>query len=142
MLHTLIVPYLLLSLTLSPNLTIHAEKVEKGAETPREGALLSPSSWLLLRSYFGEGERCAAAVEVCASNCEEQLALIMATCGDREKGPEDQLLIQALNVELHQTRENLEAARASRERWKWIAVGVSSVALTAGGAAWLYSRAP
>ena len=140
MLSSLIGPYLLLSLTLSPNLTIHAEKVEKGAETPREGALLSPSSWLLLRSYFGKGERCAAAVEVCVSNCEEQLSLIMASCGDDRGAPDDQLLIQALNVELHQAREALETSRASRERWKWIALGVSSVALSAGGAVWLYSR--
>ena len=141
MLHTLITPYLLLSLTLSPNLTIHAEKIEKGAEAPREGALLSPSSWLLLRSYFGEGERCKEAVEVCTTSCEEQIALIMATCGDREKAPEDQLLIQALTVELTQAREELELSQEARRRWQWVAVGASSVALTVTAGAWLYSRA-
>ena len=140
MLHTLITPYLLLSLTLSPNLTIHAEKVEKGTEAPREGALLSPSSWLLLRSYFGEGERCKAAVEMCTSSCEEQIALIMSTCGDREKAPDDQLLIQALTVELTQSHEELELAGASRDRWKWLAIGASSLAVTVTASAWLYSK--
>lgn len=139
--HTLIAPYLLLSITLGPNLTIHAERVERGEEAPREGALLSPSSWLLLRSYFGEGERCRAAVEVCTASCEEQIALIMATCGDREQAPEDQLLIQALTIELTQAREALELSQKTRKRWQWLAMGVSSIALTAGASVWLYSRA-
>jgi len=141
MFHTLITPYLLFSLTLSPNLTIHAEKIKKGAEAPREGALLSPSSWLLLRSYFGKGERCRAAVDVCTVSCEEQIALIMATCDDREKAPQDQLLIQALTIELNQAREEIESTNTMRERWKWLAIGASSLALTASAGVWIYSRA-
>lgn len=140
MYYLLITPYLLLSLTLTDNLTIDAHKIQKGQPAPIEGALLSPSSWLLLRSQFGEVDRCKPALDKCVASCADQIEMILASCGAREKRPEDDLIIGALNIELTQARASLELAEKKRERWKWLAIGASSVALTMGGAVWLYSR--
>lgn len=137
---SLITPYLLLSLTLSPDLKVYADKIKQGAESPIEGALLSKSSWLLLRSYFGAGERCRFIADASAASCKEQIDLILATCNDRQGPPEEDLLLQALNVELTQAKEELQASRAKNTRWRWLAVGASSLALSVSVAAWVYSK--
>lgn len=116
-----IFPLILTTLTLGPDITVSGERIKAGQEAPIDGMLLSPASWILLRSYV-DADRCSKAVDACSQGCEEQIELILAECRGRE-GPDDDLVIAALQSELDTEREMRERLEAQNKTLKYLAVG-------------------
>ena len=131
----LITPFILLSLTLSPDLIISGDRISQGDEAPFDGVLIDPANWLLLRSHMS-GDRCRQAIEECAAGCEAQIDLVLSEC-DQVTVPEDGLLISALQGELTRTKARAEQAENTSRRWRWIAIGAGVAIASAGGVLYL-----
>lgn len=125
-----IFPLILTTLTLSPDLIISGQRIEQGVEAPVQGVLISPASWILLRSYL-DTDRCTRAVDACATGCEEQIALILEECRGRES-PDDDLVIAALHGELDTERKLNENLMRQNTFLKWSAIGAGVMLISVG----------
>lgn len=123
-------PLIMATLTLGPDIAVSGERIEAGQEAPIDGMLLSPASWILLRSYV-DADRCGRAVDACSQGCEEQIELILAECRGRE-GPDDDLVIAALQGELDTEREMRESLGRQNTVLKWVAIGAGALFVGTG----------
>lgn len=120
-----VIPVLLTTLTLNPNLTLKGVKVKEAEEAPFTGVLLTSSSWFLLRSHFKE-DRCSKAVQECSKGCEDQIKLILDQCSF-EGTPDNDLVLKSLEFEL--AREQQENSKLKKKNKLFFFAGVSASVL-------------
>lgn len=131
-------PLIMATLTLGPDIAVSGERIEVGQEAPIDGMLLSPASWILLRSYV-DADRCSKAVDACSQGCEEQIELILAECRGRE-GPDDDLVIAALQGELDTEREMRENLESQNKILKYVAIGAGIALVGMGTTVYITTR--
>ena len=123
-----IIPVLLTTLTLNPNLTLKGEKVKEGEEAPFKGVILTPSSWFLLRSHFKE-DKCKKAVQECSKGCEDQIKLILEQCSF-EGTPGDDLVLKSLEFELAREQQNNKKLKKKNKLHFIASVSASFIAVS------------
>ena len=127
----LVLPIILSSLTLNPDLVLSGDKIKKGISAPYEGMLLTPPSWLLLRSHF-KADTSKSVLLACEKSCETQINLILERC-DYKNDPDNALLTKSMLLEISFMREEQDRLSKKADRSFWFAVSAAAVAVTLTG---------
>lgn len=135
MIHLLLTPIMLFSsilteITLNENHRIKGIVVTADTQVNIDLMAVTPGDWILMKGLIesNDGE-CKAIINDGIAICKHQLEICHDTCGsipDYQK-----ILLKTLQLELADSRHNTKTARYKSKVWKYVAIGLSSVAIGA-----------
>ena len=135
MIHLLLTPIMLFSsilteITLNENHRIKGIVVTADTQVGMDLMAVTPGDWILMKGIIesNDGE-CKAIINDGIAICKHQLDVCHDTCGsvpDYQK-----TLIKTLQLELEDKRQDLKIVKYKSKAWKYVAIGLGSVAIGA-----------
>ena len=135
MIHLLLTPIMLFSsilteITLNENHRIKGIVVTADTQVGMDLMAVTPGDWILMKGLIesNDGE-CKAIINDGIAICKHQLDVCHDTCGsvpDYQK-----TLIKTLQLELEDKRQDLKIVKYKSKAWKYVAIGLGSVAIGA-----------